>query len=240
MKQYGYYCHNERLTVTSSFSYEIPSGAIIRTIKDSQEPPVTAKDAKTTDEADDTEDDTSTDDDTTTEDEPTDTDTETATETDDEPTTTATEDDDASSSATFITDPTTSGSSVAAETELSESKNKLRSAVAAASALGAILGTLIILAIAFIWYRKRAQRRQQQQQQQEQPSQPTSHNPMMHSQPSSVPGYSHQYYETVSNPPSASVSPPNTSFGGSATAPSPTSRADEQMPHIPELGRYRY
>ncbi|KAJ4309793.1 hypothetical protein N0V84_011302 [Fusarium piperis] len=228
MKQYGYYCDRQRATVSSSFEYELPSGAVIRTIKDTQERPITTMESDSDDPADITTDD----------DFPDGVDTESETETDTTDSTTTDADDATPSSDTFTdpttdptaTDPTVPGP-IANESELTESKGKLRSAIAAASALGAILGTLIILAIAFIWYRKRAKR-------QEYSSQPSQ--PMVHSQPSSVPGYSHQYYETVSNPPSASVSPPNTSFSGSATAPSPTSRADEQMPHIPELGRYRY
>ncbi|KAJ4181856.1 hypothetical protein NW755_010855 [Fusarium falciforme] len=219
MKEYGYYCDTLRRTGSSSFEYDLPSGAVIRTIKDTQEPPLTTQDAET--DSDDTD---TTDDFTIIGD----TESETGTGTDTGATTT--DADDATSSG-GTTDLTATDTAVADESELTKTKGKLRSAIAAAAALGAIVGTLIILAIAFIWYRKRTKRQEH--------AQPTSQ-PMVHSQPSSVPGYSHQYYETVSNPPSASVSPPNTSFGGSAAAPSPTSRADEQMPHIPELGRYRY
>ncbi|KAH7258720.1 hypothetical protein B0J15DRAFT_594894 [Fusarium solani] len=220
MKEYGYYCDTSRRTGSSSFEYDLPSGAVIRTIKDTQERPLTTQDAETY--SDDT--------DTTTDDLTIEGDTESDTGTGTDTGATTTDADDATSSG-GTTNPTATDIAVADESELTETKGKLRSAIAAAAALGAIVGTVIILAIAFIWYRKRTKR-------QEHP-QPTSQ-PMVHSQPSSVPGYSHQYYETVSNPPSASVSPPNTSFGGSAAAPSPTSRADEQMPHIPELGRYRY
>ncbi|UPK93271.1 hypothetical protein LCI18_004206 [Fusarium solani-melongenae] len=224
MKQYGYYCDTARRTGSSSFEYDLPSGAVIRTIKDTQEAPLTTEDAET--DSDDT--DATTDDFTSKGDTESEAGTETGTGTDVGATTT---DADGATSSGVTTDPTATDTVVADESELTETKGKLRSAIAAAAALGAIIGTLIILAIAFIWYRKRTKR-------QEHP-QPTSQ-PIVHSQPSSVPGYSHQYYETVSNPPSASVSPPNTSFSGSAAAPSPTSRADEQMPHIPELGRYRY
>ncbi|KAI8714998.1 hypothetical protein NCS52_01006500 [Fusarium sp. LHS14.1] len=220
MKEYGYYCDVARRTGSSSFEYDLPAGAVIRTIKDTQEAPITT-------ETDSEETDTTTEDDFTIEGG---SESETGTTTDTTATeATTTEADGTSSGGT--TDPTATDTVVADASELTETKGKLRSAIAAAAALGAIVGTLILLAIAFIWYRKRAKR-------QEHP-QPTAR-PMVHSQPSSVPGYSHQYYETVSNPPSASVSPPNTSFGGSAVAPSPTSRAGEQMPHIPELGRYRY
>lgn len=218
MKEYGYYCDTARRTGSSSFEYDLPAGAVIRTIKDTQEAPITT-------ETDSEETDKTTDDDFTIEGS---SESETGTASDATATEATTTADDTSSG---TTDPTATNTAVADASELTETKGKLRSAIAAAAALGAIVGTLIILAIAFIWYRKRAKR-------QEHP-QPTAQ-PMVHSQPSSVPGYSHQYYETVSNPPSASVSPPNTSFGGSAVAPSPTSRADEQMPHIPELGRYRY
>lgn len=223
MKEYGYYCDTARRTGSSSFEYDLPSGAVIRTIKDTQEAPLTTQDTET--ESDDT---TTTDDDFTIKG---DTESETGTATDATDAAEATTTDADATSSGGTTDPTATDTAVADESELTETKGKLRSAIAAAAALGAIVGTLIILAIAFIWYRKRTKR-------QEHP-QPASQ-PMVHSQPSSVPGYSHQYYETVSNPPSASVSPPNTSFGGSAAAPSPTSRAEEQMPHIPELGRYRY
>ncbi|KAL6354029.1 hypothetical protein LRP88_12581 [Fusarium phalaenopsidis] len=212
--------HNTGGCVVCSFEYDLPSGAVIHTIKDTQEPPLTTQDAET--DSDDT--------DTTTDDFTIEGDTESDTGTGTDTGATTTDADDATSSGDTI-DPTATDTAVVDESELTETKGKLRSAIAAAAALGAIVGTLIILAIAFLWYRKRTKR-------QEHP-QPTSQ-PMVHSQPSSVPGYSRQYYETVSNPPSASVSPPNTSFGGSAAAPSPTSRADEQMPHIPELGRYRY
>lgn len=237
MDHYGFYCAGERATVSSSFEYDLPKGAVIRTVEDS---PVTTTETDSEDA----------DDDSTTEG-----DAESETGTDAADATTEADDDITSSDGTFTnptaTDPGTTAPTVtepgttdptmteppatdpvADESELAESKNKLKSAIAAAAALGAILATLIILAIAFIWYRKRTRR-------QDYASQPSQ--PMVYSQPSSVPGYSHQHYQTVSNPPSASVSPPNTSFGGgSAITPSPTSRADEQMPHIPELGRYRY
>ncbi|KAF5003634.1 hypothetical protein FDECE_9840 [Fusarium decemcellulare] len=224
MKQYGFYCDVERRVAKTSFTYDMPSGAVIRTVGGGTATATeTTSDETTTEEAE-TE---------TTETEETTTEFEESAETSE--TTTETEESESgtteSQSETGDSRKTPDSSALPGPAEDSStsttSSSKYKTAVAAASALGAILGTLILLGIAFFVYRKRSKRDYPPQQ------------PSISNQPS--PNQTN-YYQTYSNSPSHTVSPISQSGSGPNAPSHAFSRHDSeaQMSQIPELGRFPY
>ncbi|KAJ3530198.1 hypothetical protein NM208_g9431 [Fusarium decemcellulare] len=233
MKQYGFYCDVERRIAKTSITYDMPSGAVIRPVGGE-----TATATETTSEE-------TTAEETTTEEAKTETtETEEATteskeSTETSETTTETEESESgtteSQSETGDSRKTPDSSALPGPAEDSStsttSDSKYKTAVAAASALGAILGTLILLGVAFFVYRKRSNRDYPPQQ------------PSISNQPSPNQLNSTNYYQTYSNSPSHTVSP--ISQGGSVgpnTQSHAFSRQDSeaQMSQIPELGRFPY
>ncbi|KAF4466361.1 hypothetical protein FALBO_6786 [Fusarium albosuccineum] len=223
MKQYGFYCDIERRIAKTSITYDMPSGAVIRTVGGG-----TATATETTSEETTAEE--------TTPEEAT-TESEESTETTE--TTAQTEESGAgmteSQSETGISRATPDSSALPGPAEdpntSTTSDSKYKTAVAAASALGAILGTLILLGLAFFVYRKRSKRDYP-------PQQPSISNQPSPNQPNST-----NYYQTYSNSPSHTVSPISQ---GNYVGPNPQSQAfsrhdsEAQMSQIPELGRFPY
>ncbi|KAF4971547.1 hypothetical protein FZEAL_9831 [Fusarium zealandicum] len=232
MQQYGFYCAEARRAVTMAYSYELPGGAVIRPVGGGS----TTKDETT---------------------ETTSTDSSTANK---ETATNGGEtlaisvgpgalgtSDSGSRDMADKTTPTEIGNAEATEpSSKDDSGQGPKPAVLAAAVLGGVLGTLVILGIVFVWYRRRSKRQKEEQNTGSVMQQPS---PVYAPHPSTRPGFSQtpsSYSGAFSNSaPMSSESPRESSWCKSLVAGAPNQvyrheLDDSPMPQISELGADRY